>query len=230
MGTDAFELILVHFLSIKIHVWMSFEYFSIIPITHNIFLFTDYSTERVLNILNNELADTLGNLVNRCTGKVVNPSGEIPSASIYAKTLKSESAENLRKNLESLGDTAKQHYESFYIHHAVDSIMATLRSANQMVEHHKPWQLVKEADDKLKTAELKGVLSLAMETTRVCALALTPVTPKLSSKLLDTLNVPLEARTWKDTKPKYLREEQGTESEQFKSGRGLLFPKIKLNA
>ncbi|XP_014221640.1 methionine--tRNA ligase, mitochondrial-like [Trichogramma pretiosum] len=191
---------------------------------------SNYSLERVQNILNSELADTLGNLVSRCTGKVVNPNGEIPSVSVYGKTLKSEQAEKLRKNIESLGDSAKQQYESFMIHHAADVVLETLRSANQMVEYHKPWQLAKESDNESSSEELKAVIALAMEAVRVGAIALQPVVPKLSGKLLDSLRVPNHARKWKDTKPKYLSGESKSESEKFKSKSGILFPKVKVAA
>ena len=189
----------------------------------------DYSTERVLNILNSELADTLGNLVSRCTGKVVNVKGEIPPA-IYGKALRSEAAESLRKHMDTLGDTARQHYESFYIHHAVDAVMTTLRSANIMVEHHKPWQLRKEPHNEMAMTELKAVISLALEAIRISALVLYPVVPTLSTNLLDFLNVPLINRSWNDTRPKYLSPVTATEAEPFRHQRTMFFPKIKLAA
>ncbi|XP_031787008.1 methionine--tRNA ligase, mitochondrial isoform X2 [Nasonia vitripennis] len=191
---------------------------------------SNYSTERVLNILNSELADTLGNLVSRCTGKVVNPKSEIPSAAIYAKELKSEPAETLRKSMESLGEITKQHYESFYVHHAIDAVMSTLRSANIMIEHHKPWVLRKEPDNEIAITELKSVIALALEATRISAIALYPVVPKLSCNLLDFLNVPNNARLWKDTKPKYLESPPSADFEHFGHKNTILFPKIKLKA
>lgn len=181
-----------------------------------------------MNVLNSELADTLGNLVSRCTGKLVNPKGEIPSAAIYSKVLKSQPAEELRSNLESLGNIAKDHYESFYIHHAIDAVMAALRSANVMVDYHKPWLLRKEPDNQVAVAELKSVIALAMEATRISALCLFPVVPKLSTNLLNFLNVPMDHRFWKDTEPKYLNTDSPVDSEGFGHTNTMVFPKIKL--
>lgn len=191
-------------------------------------LFLDYSIERVLNIINSELADNLGNLISRCTGKLVNPQREIPSASIYAKSLKSETAETLRSNMETLGKTAKQHYESFYIHHVVDATMSTLRSANAMVEYHKPWLLRKEPHNEIAKAELKSVISLALEATRISALVLYPITPTLSTSILDLLNIPMNERSWTDTKPIYLNSIGSVKSESFGHSNTIVFPKIKL--
>ena len=39
---------------------------------------TDYSNERVLTLLNSELADTLGNLLLRVTSPRLHPSGTVP--------------------------------------------------------------------------------------------------------------------------------------------------------
>lgn len=40
--------------------------------------FSDYSETKILRMLNAELADTLGNLLNRCCGKTVNPHQQFP--------------------------------------------------------------------------------------------------------------------------------------------------------
>ncbi|XP_058807350.1 methionine--tRNA ligase, mitochondrial-like isoform X2 [Phymastichus coffea] len=188
---------------------------------------SDYNEERALNVLNSELADTLGNLVSRCTGKVLNPKSEIPSAAIYCKVLKSEPAEQLRYNMESLGNIAKGHYESLYIHHAIDAVMTTLRSANIMVDYHKPWILRKEINNVVAMTELKSVIALAMETTRISALCLYPVVPKLSTNLLDFLNIPMDNRFWKDTAPKYLSPCAPVDSKHFGHTNIIVFPKIK---
>ena len=47
-------------------------------LTHIYSLSTDYTTDKVTNILNSELANTLGNLLSRCTSKTVNPAQHFP--------------------------------------------------------------------------------------------------------------------------------------------------------
>lgn len=192
--------------------------------------FLDYSTSRVLNVLNSELADNLGNLVSRCSGKLVNPASKIPSASRYAKSLNSESAENLRKNIESLGDKAKKNYESFYFHHVIDAVMETLKSANVMIDYHKPWNLRKQTDNEDAANELKSVIALALEAARVSAIVMYPIVPKLSTNLLNFLNVPMTSRTWSDTKPKYFSSMPNAEAKSFGHDNSIIFPKIKMKA
>ena len=45
---------------------------------NNVNCITDYSAEKVMNILNSELANTLGNLLSRCTSTTVNPKQTFP--------------------------------------------------------------------------------------------------------------------------------------------------------
>lgn len=154
--------------------------------------------------LNADLADNLGNLVRRCTGDIINPSKEIPNPKLFSNVLKSEKALELKRNLESLKLTAEKNYESLNIHHTVDAVMTTLHSANQMFDYHKPWTLRKNISDPKIANELKAVISLSLESARISALVLHPIIPKMTSDLLDFLQVPRENRTWQDTIPIYM--------------------------
>ena len=66
--------------------------FFIIKINILFFLYLDYNKSKVRKILNSELADTLGNLVNRCFGKTINPDGIIYNSIEYKSILNSELA------------------------------------------------------------------------------------------------------------------------------------------
>ncbi|CAK9824765.1 Methionine--tRNA ligase, mitochondrial [Anthophora retusa] len=163
----------------------------------------NYSTLKVQRILNAELADTLGNLINRCFGNGVNPEKIIYNSIEYKTILRSEVALKNIKALEELGEKAKKHYEEYHLHHAVDAVMSTLHITNQMFDHHKPWYLRKSENfDSAK--ELESVISLCFETVRVAALILYPILPRLSSDLLDFFQIPQTNRTWEDTKPLHL--------------------------
>lgn len=187
--------------------------------------FSDYTRERVRQILNSELADNLGNLVNRCTGKTINPMGEFPDPKKYAKTLTSDPAENLRTQLENLGEVAAKHYEQFYVHHVMDEVMSALQTANIMINHHKPWELRKKSDPESQN-ELLSVISLALECSRICALIMFPVTPELSRHLLDFLRVPSSDRSWDFTKPSYLQE-RTNQSTSLNGEKLILFRKLQ---
>ncbi|KZC11074.1 Methionine--tRNA ligase, mitochondrial [Dufourea novaeangliae] len=185
----------------------------------------NYNTKKIQNILNAELANTLGNLVNRCLGKSINPRRVIPDPSKCASVLKSEAAIENIKVLEEIGDRAREFYEEYCLHHVVDEVMSLLRAANIMFDHHKPWHLCKSKDlDSLK--ELEAVISLALESVRVAAIILQPIVPTLTSSLLDSLEVSKENRTWDDTRPLHVTN-VSNRVERTVSQKMLLFKKIK---
>lgn len=167
-------------------------------------------------------------MITRCVGKSINPKKIIPNINQHFDILESEEANNLRSSLESLGPTVEKHYESFDIFHAVDEIMETVRRANVLIDVHKPWILKKDPHDKNAKLELYAVISLALETARISALTLYPVIPRLSTEILDYLNVPMTERSWKDTEPKYLKACKKATNERLTQNNIILFPKLKL--
>ncbi|XP_066581766.1 methionine--tRNA ligase, mitochondrial isoform X2 [Prorops nasuta] len=186
----------------------------------------NYCPKTVQNILNSELADNLGNLVNRCVGRSLNPLGEFPQPKGLENVLQSEAADKLKKNLESLNVIASECYEEFRLHHAVDATMNTLQSANQMVNYHEPWKLRKAINNPEACDQIKAVISLALETARIAALVLYPIVPKVSTNLLNLLNVPRENRSWQDTVPTYLSSSEKMETKNVQN-ECLLFKKIR---
>ncbi|XP_020284401.1 methionine--tRNA ligase, mitochondrial [Pseudomyrmex gracilis] len=186
----------------------------------------NYSTTKITNVLNSELAGTLGNLVNRCVGKTVNPSREFPDPAKYWNVLRSQAADQTREALESVGRKTRESYEEYNLHHVVDAVMNMLFCANKMVSYHEPWQLRKRVDDADSMRELKAVISLALESSRIAALILYPIMPRLSGDLLNFLNIPKENRTWADTAPEFFNSASAKER-YIKHNNVILFKRIK---
>ncbi|GFG35949.1 hypothetical protein Cfor_02919 [Coptotermes formosanus] len=159
----------------------------------------NYSETKAIRILNAELADTLGNLLNRCSGTTVNPDQIFPqfcqhSFDTYCKT---EEALRLVEFVSALPDLVREHFEVCNFYKGIDSIVATLHAGNRFFESQKPWELRK----KRLSPHLNCVLHLTMETLRVCGILLQPIVPELSDMLLRKLGIPKEKRMWKDIKP-----------------------------
>lgn len=176
--------------------------------------------------MNSELADTLGNLVNRCAGKTINPSRQFPDPATYWNVLRSQAADETREALRFLGERARESYEGYNLHHVVDAVMSVLHSANKLVDHHEPWRLRKRLDDADSMRELKAVISLALESSRIAALILYPIVPRLSGGLLDFLNIPKQNRTWSDTAPEYFSKSSAKER-HIGHNSVILFKKIR---
>nr|XP_034193653.1 methionine--tRNA ligase, mitochondrial-like isoform X2 [Osmia lignaria] len=186
---------------------------------------SNYNSLKVPELINADLADTFGNLVNRCFGKSINPKGIIPDPVECINILKSDIALKNIKALEEVSEKAGKFYQVYHVHHVIESTMEVLHLANQMLNHHKPWVLNKSKD--LNSAkEQEAVIALALESVRVAALILYPIIPNLASNLLDFLQIPIENRTWEDTKPLNLRS--SLNGEKHVSRDVLFFKKIKI--
>lgn len=186
----------------------------------------NYNTQKVMKTVNAELADTLGNLIKRCTGKLVNPWQEIPNPAEYDGVLKSDAAIQMIEYIEHLGESAQSHYEEFNLHHVVDVIMSALHMANHMVDYHKPWTLRKNLNNQDTVTELKAVIALALECTRISSLILHPITPTLTNNILDFLQIPAENRTWYDSVSQYKKKSILNER-NFGENSMTLFKRIK---
>lgn len=148
----------------------------------------NYNTEKVVKMLNAELADTLGNLLNRCTSAAVNPAQVFPPLCLEAFTNKcGTEGKSLVERVSHLAETVPDHYSEYNFYKGLDEIMSCLRATNAFVQNQKPWTLTKDTGD---APLLNTIVHIAMESLRVCGLLLQPVTPNLSDQLLMKLGVP----------------------------------------
>ncbi|MFB2918066.1 methionine--tRNA ligase [Aerosakkonema funiforme] len=132
--------------------------------------------ERFIPILNADLANDLGNLLNRtlnmarkyCGGTVPNISGQdIP-------------AENTLKVIGSdLGEKVAQAYEALAFTQATEAILTLIRAGNKYIDEQAPWTLYKQG--KLELVE--QVLYAVLESVRLAAYLLSPIIPNISNDI-----------------------------------------------
>lgn len=157
-----------------------------------------FNEQKMLNLLNAELADTLGNLLSRCTGKVINPDQvfcTIDDEEFHMRCL--PEGKLLVKLVRALPEIVGKHYSDFNYYHGLEAIMATMRSANQFMQIQKPWELARDPTSK---KHLDTVLGVTLETLRVGGILLQPVIPDLSDRLLTQLSIPDDKRYWSDVR------------------------------
>jgi methionyl-tRNA synthetase len=65
-------------------------------------IYTDYSEEKAYRILNSELADKFGNLLNRCTGASLNPRQVWPALSSESEKILCGAAKQLIEEVSAL--------------------------------------------------------------------------------------------------------------------------------
>ncbi|MCX6798575.1 MAG: methionine--tRNA ligase [Candidatus Diapherotrites archaeon] len=140
----------------------------------------NFSEAALKERLNNELANGLGNLVNRtivmiekyCGGKI--PEGKVDAA--------------LEKKLD-LGKI-KNHMQGLEIHHALSEIFSFVAACNQFINDKEPWSLFeKKAREKSAVEELGNVLYSLVDSIRIIAILLQPFIPATAEKINAQLGV-----------------------------------------
>ena len=145
----------------------------------------DFSRRALVNRLNGELADALGNLANRVLSLIQrNCEGRLPAAA--ART---EADAALFAGLDALAGTVRRHLDEQHFHLALEAIFASVREANGYITHEAPWAL-----RKTDPARMAAVLRHLHTALRTHATLLQPFMPGSMKALLDQLGVPAEAR------------------------------------
>lgn len=133
---------------------------------------------------NTDLANTLGNLVNRTIGMA----NSYREGVIKKEYTKNNYEVNLRDEAGSLLDRVAQKMDECRVGDALEEVMKTLRQANKFIDVTEPWNLNK---DESKTAELNGVLYELIETIRIAATVLQAFIPETSAKIFNQINTNL---------------------------------------
>jgi len=140
-----------------------------------------FSEEALVGRLNADLANNLGNLVQRTLGMVgrylegrIPPAGD--STSDADRTLR-DAAERLPARIESAMAT-------FAFHRALEAIWELLDAGNRYIDSAKPWELAKR-----DPAALQRVLGHAAEALRIVGLFLSPFMPATSDKIWARLGI-----------------------------------------
>ena len=142
------------------------------------------SYELIIERINSDLANILGNLVNRTISMSQKYfDGEITNKNIN-DTLDEEFIESI-KNLPSEVDKAMEKLE---IGNAIDKIFDVLRKSNKYIDDTTPWSLAKDDTNKER---LETVLYNLLESIKICGSELMPFLPNTSKEILRQINTEL---------------------------------------
>src|SRR5262249_3756190 len=141
---------------------------------------SDFSEERLLVRYTSDLANGLGNLVNR----TINMSQRYRAGILTPASIRDADLEALQQLAGAAMNRYREAFERFEVQNAIEAAWELVTKANTLVEQKAPWKLAKQPE----YAELlDAVLYALAETVRLISLMMSPVTPRSSSRILEQL-------------------------------------------
>ncbi len=143
---------------------------------------SDYDPERLKMIYNTELANDLGNLVNRSLNMCVRYCGGIISPGAEDDELSTA----LRAGMATTVKSFSEHMNAYATSEAFAALNAQVGLCNSYIEQNKPWELAK---DESKLPELQRVLAHLLECCVHIGYLIGCVLPEASARILAQLQV-----------------------------------------
>ncbi|MBI2495564.1 MAG: class I tRNA ligase family protein [Candidatus Omnitrophica bacterium] len=162
-----------------------------------------FSEEAIFTRLSADLANDLGNLVNRTLSMVDRYChGRLPAPAAIGCAVDDEP---LRRSAVGLVPTIEEAMGRVEFSEALEAIMRLVTQANRYIEVAAPWKLAKEADGAHRLHAvlnmlLHAVLNMLAEVTRVISITLEPFMPSVAQAMWQQLGCGRATRRLQDAK------------------------------
>jgi methionyl-tRNA synthetase len=146
-----------------------------------------YSHEAIVNRINADLANDLGNLAQRSLTMI----GKHTAAAVPESAAFREADRTLLEAADALLGRCRAEMRQQAVHAALAAIWQVVADANRYFAAQEPWALRKSDPARMAT-----VLYVTAETLRQVSILIQAIMPDSAKRLLDLLAVPAEARSF----------------------------------
>ena len=153
----------------------------------------NFTNEALIQRINSDLANDLGNLVSRTCGMIEKYFG----GTLPAERTESEFDADLKAMAASVIPVVEEKMDNMLFSDALVEIWNLIRRTNKYIDETQPWVLCK---DEAKKGELANALYNVAEAIRIVSILIQPFMPLTPAKIWEQLNVPAEATEWETTK------------------------------
>ena len=159
----------------------------------------NYTEDLLIERINSDLANVLGNLVNR----TIAMGNKYFNGTVTNKKVSGEYDDELKNLIKEVPSKLENDIDTVHLTLALDHIFEIFRRSNKYIDETTPWVLAKDENSKDR---LETVIYNLLESIRIGAYLLSPFLPETCEKIFKQLNINDQSDIFKDNNEYHLNK------------------------